>query len=415
VLNSKLFDLQKRNTLSDELNIISETGEENFIIDRTDPGWRASLDNYLITSINKIPWKEIVKTETAKPEYGFASVIQKIGRVYYPDTTKSVRDLTQVTFFLQKNKTVYHTFTMEKGKVWLTIPDVYGEDEVLYLVESRRKRITDARIKWDNPPSISFPKASKYKEIKSADSYGYFASKNILINKSYSFYSTKNQENITMKTTTSDFENEIMGADITINVQDYILFSTMEELIKEIVPPLYTRITSKQSSVRVKLPEPMNQNITSDPVYVIDDIATKNTSFFLSLKPSDLITIKIVRDPIKLTRFGLMGKNGIVIVQTKNGDMREPLDSTLRIQGLNRPATYKSREYSNGSDLHRPDFRSMLYWNPQIKTNANGKSRVEFFCSDDNGVMNIQIDGMTKDGKPFTTESSFLVRDTKGN
>ena len=149
---------------------------------------------------------------------------------------------------------------------------------------------------------------------------------------------------------------------------------------------------------------------TGDPLYIIDGIATKNTDFFLSLKPSDLLTVKIVTDPYKLVRFGLLGKNGIVMVQTKMGDAREPLDDPSKlIEGLNRPVNFKARDYSNVQDHRKPDFRSTIHWNPSIKTDSNGKAMVEFFCSDDVGELKIRIDGLATGGRPFSADYDLEV------
>ena len=150
--------------------------------------------------------------------------------------------------------------------------------------------------------------------------------------------------------------------------------------------------------------------VTGDPVYIIDGIATKNTAFFLSLKPSDLLTVKVVKDPHKLERFGLMGKNGIVIVQTRKGNAREPLDDPSKlIEGLNRSVSFKARDHSGAEDAHRPDFRSSVYWNPSVKTDSNGKASVDFFCSDDIGKLSIRIDGLTTEGKPFSAGQDLEV------
>ncbi|HEY5822972.1 MAG TPA: hypothetical protein VIT44_01320, partial [Cyclobacteriaceae bacterium] len=404
VLNKGLFNAEKQNSFSDELNLLRGN---KFIVDRSAPDWIKSLDNYLILFTEELPWKEIIKNDS-KPTYRFTNVVQKRGSVYFADTSLPVPELTQLTFYLQHNQSVYHTF-VDKGKVWLTMPDVFGQDEVFYIAESKRKQIPNIKIVWEDDP-IPTTVLSPYREIQTSDPYAEFSKKRRLIDHSYGFYSSHNQtETVINKKANTDFEDEIMGADVSIKIQDYILFSTMQELIKEVIPPLYHRKFGEREIVRVKLPEPMNSNITGDAVYVIDGIATNNTAFFLSLIPADLLTIKIVRDPVKLARFGLMGKNGIVIVQTKNGDAREPVDPSRIITGINKSLNFTNSNHSSVNDIHRPDFRSTVYWNPSIKTDSKGKSTVEFFCSDDIGKLQIRIDGITTGGKPFSTEKEIQV------
>lgn len=405
IINEELFSEEPINSLSDELNILS-TVTQKFIINRIAADWFTALDQQLILNTIEISWNDILKTPLSQPAFPFSSVIQKSGKVLYSDTREPVPELTQLTFYLQNSKKLYHTF-VDKGKVSFAIPAVYGQDEIFYLAQTKRKPIPNVVIEWD-ADNVQLPLPPKSRQTKSIDRYAYFAGKGKLINKSYGFYENPNQVNSeSIKNSIADFEDEIMGADVTINIQNYILFSTMQEMVHEVVGAMYTRGTGEKSMVRVKLPEPMNSNVTGDPVYVIDDVATKSTAFFLSLKPAEVLYIKVVKDPMKLSRFGLMGRNGIVIVETKNGNTREQIDPSLVVRGLNKALLFKTPDYGNSVDLIRPDFRSTLFWNPIVKT-TNGKAIVEFYSSDDVGKMKILINGMAETNA-FSAEKTVEI------
>jgi hypothetical protein len=68
-------------------------------------------------------------------------------------------------------------------------------------------------------------------------------------------------------------------------------------------------------------------------------------------------------------------------------------------------------EYDKQSRL--PDYRNVLYWSPRILTGAAGKSRLSFFTSDIPGKFVVCIQGITADGMPGSTITSFEVRDSK--
>ncbi|MCZ6900016.1 MAG: hypothetical protein O7F74_07235 [Bacteroidetes bacterium] len=407
VLNAALFDIAKKNSLTDELNILYGVNER-FLIDRSDANWMTSLDNYLISVSEDVPWNEILSNKVKKPLFTFTGMIQKRGRAYFADTFEPVPDFTQILFYLQREKMLYQTSTSEKGKFKLVILDLFDQDEFFYMAQTSGKVIPNLQIVWEEDP-IKLPRSPQSMETDRPDLYASFFSKSRLIERSYSIYTSP--EKITSDSshlTVRDFEEVIKGADITINVQNYISFSTMGELLKEVIQSLYYGKIGQKSIVRVKYLKPTKA--TDDPLYVIDGIATKNTDFFLSLKPSDLLTVKIVTDPYKLVRFGLMGKNGIVMVQTIKGDVREPLDDPSKlIEGLNRPVNFKTSDYSNAQDHRRPDFRSTVHWNPSVKTDSNGKAMVEFFCSDDVGKLSIRIDGLASEGRPFSAEHDLEV------
>lgn len=406
VLNSSLFNFDTENLLADELIILSEARGE-FHINRSDTSWQTSLDNLLLVTTNPIPWKEILSGKLPTPRFPLTSVIEKTGTAYTNDPPVPVPDLTQILFYLQKNQMIYQTFTVADGKVGLTIPDIFETDEFFYMAQTRGKDVSNFKIQWDESP-FQLPKAPHFREANE-DVYASFATKRKLIEKSYSAYGNQQAEGrISNNLTIHSFEDEIDGADIVVKIQDFNSFTTMEEMIKEVVPSMYHRKTNKRSIVRVSLQQPMAP-ASEDPLYIIDGIATTNTNFFLSLKPADLVTLKIVNKPKKLIPLGLMGKSGIVMVQTKQGIVREPLaDASKLVQGISRPLSFKAQNQKSTNPTH-PDFRSTLYWNPGITTNADGKATIEFYGSDDVGELQIRIDGFTSEGEPFSATHKVRV------
>jgi hypothetical protein len=415
VLNASLFDNEKQNSLADELNILSNV-KEKFLIDRSDSNWLTSLNNRLICLTEEVPWKSILSKKSEKPSFSFSSLTQKRGSVYYADTGKPALDL-DILFYLQKSKARVQT-KVENGKVWLAIPESFGKDELFFIAEKffylggekHGEEVSNLKIEWEADKSFNLPSAPLSKEGDSLDNYASFAANSRLIDQSYNAYLSSEKtkaENTKQQIDLNDFEDEVAKADITVDVKKYNLFPTMEELVKEVIPSLFHRKTGRKSIVRISLPEVMTAKATGDPLYIIDGIATKNTTFFLSLKPSEIITVKIVNDLKKLLPLGLMGKNGIVIVQTKKGDVRESNpDPSMLIEGFSKPINFAEHTTSN---LYKPNFRSTIYWNPSIKTDSNGKATVEFSCSDDVGKLRIRIEGLTKEGRPFTTEENVEV------
>ena len=409
VLNSGLFDLDAETSLTDESTIFSDANEK-FHIDRSDSNWLTRLDNFLIHATKPLPWKEILSKEISQPKFPFTSRIERSGIAYFPDTLEPVPDLTQIMFYLQRDKMHYQTFAMNMGRVALTVPDIFEQDEFFYLAQILNgKEIKNLQVKWQDQP-IELPHSSNSKELDTPDLYASFIAKKRLIDKSFGLYSSfKKLKSVDLNLRNiNDFENEIAEADIIIDIKDYITFPTMDELLREVVPGIFHRKIGKQSIVRVKNLEP-NIN-AADPLYVIDGIATKSTDFFLALKPSDLLTIKIINSLNKLKPLGLLGKNGIVIVQTKMGNVREPVDDRSKlIEGLSRPLNFKTSDYSQTSNTHVPDFRSTIYWNPSVRTNSSGLTVVDFFCSDDVGKLTIYIEGIATGGRPFSTEQNVKV------
>lgn len=400
-LNSNVFESKPPGLFSDEITL--PEGPIPFQIDRNQKHWQSSLDNFLIATTKALPWSMILANQPAAPPHPVTNVIEKRGKVYFADSDTPLPDFSQISFYLQHNKSYLQTFTTDHGAVGFTLPQFFGDDEFFYVAKVlKQDDVTPVKVIWEEV-SIPLPKAPVANEPERPDTYAAFMTRKRLIDQSYGIHGHLNDS----INTRNGERKDPWEADISINVEDYILFATLPELIKEVVPAMYYRKTNKGEVVRIDLPEPFQA--TTSPLYIIDGIATRNTAFFLSLKPSDIKTIKVINTRAKLSLAGLLGRYGIVMVDTREGNVREPLDSdSKRLKGLDIPISLNmhNRPAANAST---PDFRSTIYWNPSVMTDANGKAIIEFYCSDDIGNVTIIMDGFAKGAQPFSIRKDINV------
>ena len=71
-------------------------------------------------------------------------------------------------------------------------------------------------------------------------------------------------------------------------------------------------------------------------------------------------------------------------------------------QGFNKPSTFKMEDYSILPPM--ADFRRTIYWNPNIRTDADGKAKVEFYKNSTCNEMYICAEGMSDDGRVLINE-----------
>ncbi|MBO7580347.1 MAG: hypothetical protein J6T38_02350 [Bacteroidaceae bacterium] len=71
-------------------------------------------------------------------------------------------------------------------------------------------------------------------------------------------------------------------------------------------------------------------------------------------------------------------------------------------QGFNTASTFKTEDYSVIPPM--ADFRRTIWWQPDIKTDEQGKAKVEFFNNSTCEEMYISVEGMTEDGKMLVNE-----------
>ena len=92
----------------------------------------------------------------------------------------------------------------------------------------------------------------------------------------------------------------------------------------------------------------------------------------------------------------------VIVITTKNGNgwfkNRAPNAITYRPLPILYPQQFYSPKYNIVSTVVEPDFRSTLYWEPNITTDQNGKAKVSFYTSDIEDKYTIKVSGIGVDG-----------------
>jgi len=224
-----------------------------------------------------------------------------------------------------------------------------------------------------------------------------------MIERSYTFYADRKKVDKRIRDTMSEID-----IDYTVALSKFESFPTMADVLGNIVQAVKFRKSKDESGVRVFLKE-FGYYATSDPVYIIDGIMTDNTDYFLGLEPSTVSKIGVIRSRSKLSRYGFLGLNGIVVVDTKiaNHDLNMPrTERSLRIIKINQAIKFPERVRSNESI---PDVRAALYWDPQIAFDGKGKAELSFTTGDATGNFCLKIEGFTADGTPVFYRKNFKV------
>ena len=71
-------------------------------------------------------------------------------------------------------------------------------------------------------------------------------------------------------------------------------------------------------------------------------------------------------------------------------------------EGYNECETFQMEDYSVIPPME--DFRRTLYWQPDVKTDSEGKAKIEFYNNSSCREMFISVEGMTQDGKFLSNE-----------
>lgn len=373
---------------------------------------RASLeqwDNFMITqSWKRFLWND-VWNEVRKNEHTFKANLHFTGKVVMDNMKPS--DSTVINFFLNKDVRTYQGDIATDGSFDLSLFfDFEGDDEVFYMVEQNGKIRRDAKVIIDKDSDLQV-KLTPFVKSNIPDRYGMFSVTRREIDAAYKVRSV---DKIKTKSVNPHalLEDEVYGPDVSINLEDYLIMPSMEETLREIIPLIQHRWRNKKHTIRIHLLDP-DVMTEEDPLYFIDGVLTDNTNYFMGLKPDDVVSIKVIVSQRKLNTFGLIGKNGIVLVETRIPDHASRIPKSpaiFNVRGLNGEISFEAQD-SHGKDSERiPDLRSTLYWNPDVRTDENGFATLSFYTSDNAGKFKIVIDGTTANSENVFAEKTFDVR-----
>jgi hypothetical protein len=106
--------------------------------------------------------------------------------------------------------------------------------------------------------------------------------------------------------------------------------------------------------------------------------------------------------PEKLPWFTVAGRRFVYLTATDD-------PAGVRLQ-LHREFYSPAYETDNDSLRRLPDLRNVLYWSPDVTTDASGRYETSFYTSDMPGTYFVIVQGMTAGGKIGSWRTSFTVQ-----
>jgi len=98
--------------------------------------------------------------------------------------------------------------------------------------------------------------------------------------------------------------------------------------------------------------------------------------------------------------YGMGGGNGVLVITTKRGDEMSDNIASVGVLSIAPMGFYKARkfyspkyDYTNANS-ERPDLRSTIYWNPEIKTGKDGNASFDYYNADGTGTYKVTIEGI---------------------
>ena len=315
------------------------------------------------------------------------------GKVINESSGKGAPGVNIFIAFPGKRALVYTATTSEDGDFSVLLPKMYGLRQVIVQIQPPKNKPLSIQIKdpfhenliKEEPPFIL---PAKWESLAT----------NLLINaqieNAYQAFELPSEYQSTNPHSNVSFFGEPV---YRYKLDDFTRFP-LPEFFYEVVPEVRVKGKFGEERLAVSLTQ---ENFPEEvpPLLLVDGVPVFDQSTFLKINNKLIESAEIVTDPIWLNPGTF---RGVIQVSSFEGDARcitLPQDALRRSFLTFLPEKqFRTPNYLN-QDNTLPDFRNTLYWNPDIKTDASGKAKIEVYTSDAIGEYEIIVEGVSKDGQ----------------
>ncbi|MES2517739.1 MAG: TonB-dependent receptor plug domain-containing protein, partial [Bacteroidota bacterium] len=155
---------------------------------------------------------------------------------------------------------------------------------------------------------------------------------------------------------------------------------------------------------------------SNEPLYLLDGMAV-DADALSSITPCDVDKIDILKGA-EAAIFGSRGSTGVISILTKRGggNYDYSKDPVMGISLQKRLGYAVAREFYAPKydvaipDHARPDFRSTLHWQPNIRTDATGKASITYWNTDASSDIRIIVEGVSTQGNVGVARAEYGVK-----
>ena len=367
-----------------------------------------ALDNLMLThGWRRFKWESILNRSGMPKEHipEYRNMIIS-GRILEKSSSSPVSDTIVYLSSPGKYLQTYVSQSNENGRFYFELKNFYGNKQI--ILQTQHKPPTGYDLQLDpvfSTSPVSLP-VSPLRIRRNLESYLKDLSFNMQISNAYKEVLSP-QESIPGDT--SLFYGQ---PDERYYLDDYTRFPVMEEVMREYVHGVLVR--KRKGHFHFKVIDPDNENVfKQDPFILVDGVPVFDTDRIMNYDPRKVERLDV------LTRKYFLGRkvcHGIVNFTTYKGDLEgfdiSDADLVMFIEGLQAERQFYTPTYDTESTLNRiPDYRNLLYWNPDVVTDSAGSTAIEFYSSDATGIYKVVVEGLTEDGRPGHREAIIVVRD----
>ncbi len=330
---------------------------------------------------------------------------QKISaRVYPVNGTTPAAGIQVYVSVMGSESRIAKSVSDAGGNLHFLLPLIYADAQLVFI--PNRSSSGGYRVEF-NPILASFPSNPKLPGLELPE---YLAeairSRSIEAQAQNSFRAEEKTRLVISNPDTTDFYGK---PDKRYMLDDYTRFPNMEEIITEFVTEVRIRKTDDAIELQ-SVNAPYKKFFELPALVMLDGIPVSDIRQLMEMDPLKLSSIDIVARKFFL---GPNTFNGIIHYKSYQGNMAGfvlPDDAAVySFEGIQLPTEFTTPDSSQILDESLPDFRNLLFWQPVVKTDQQGKKTIDLFTGDLTGTYYITIRG-NSNGLPINGEAKIDVK-----
>lgn len=393
--------------LSSDLNGFIESPDYYFT--SNEPEVAAATDNLMLThGWRRFQWNEVLKN--AVPAFRFMP--ENIGHIIYGKIMHTVSgapaSATGAYLSIPGTRTqFYSTKSNTEGILAFQVKPFYGPNEL--IVQAKAGKDSSFKMELANPFSNQYTSVSlPYLQFSTAWQQS-LARQSINTQVQHSFAAKGLNQFALPEMDSLPFYGKPTSQYLLDN---YVRFTTMEEVLREYITEVVVRKRGNNYQFPVTKPK-ISGVYEGDPLVMLDGVPVFDNNKIMSYDPLKVRKLEVVANRYF---YGPSVFDGIINFTTYNGVLEgfqlDPAAIVIDYEGLQLQRQFYSPVYDTPEQVQSrmPDFRSLLYFSPDIKTDASGKTQFHFYTSDVAGKYMVVLQGLTENG---TSGSQSVVFDVK--
>jgi len=367
----------------------------------------AAIDNLMLTQgWRRFNWADVLQNKTPAfnflPEFNGPIINAKMINQVTNETDKGVIAYLAIP---GKRVQLYTAESDSLGRLIFNMKDFYGPGEI--VVQTNTQIDTIHRIDILSPFSEQYANIKLPRLTFSPGLQNAIEEKNLDVQVQNIYNGTKIKQFYQPDVDSSAYFGTPYK---TYLLDNYTRFTTMEEVMREYVSEVNILLSKKHFTIKV-----LSENGFLDvqnPMILIDGIPFFDTDKLFATDPLKIYKLEDV--PYNYC-WGPSFQAGIFSYTSYKNDLAgneiDPHAVVMDYEGLEVRRQFYSPVYDTeqAQDSRIPDFRDVLFWEPYITTQTQGKNNLSFYTSDKTGQYIGVIQGLTATGEAGSSSFIFNV------